>query len=188
MATPTRKTRCIICEKDKATAKCSGCLEDFCFNHLAEHRQQLGKQLGELEKKRNSFRQNFTEQTTNPQKHSLIQQINQWENDSINKIKQTAEEARQLLLDHTREHFNVIEIKLTKLTEELKRIRDENDFNEIDLKEFKEKLEQLEERLNKPSNISILQDSSSFINKISILATSGKACINIIKNIFKIFN
>ncbi len=51
MAAAARKTRCIICEKEKATSKCSGCLEDFCFNHLAEHRQQLGKRLDELENK-----------------------------------------------------------------------------------------------------------------------------------------
>ena len=47
------------------------------------------------------FRQTLTEQTTNPQKHSLIQQIDKWEQDSINKIQQTAEEARQLVFKHT---------------------------------------------------------------------------------------
>jgi outer membrane murein-binding lipoprotein Lpp len=66
MATETRKIRCITCGKEKATSKCSGCLEDFCFNHLAEHRQQLGKQFDELENKRNLFRQALSEQTTNP--------------------------------------------------------------------------------------------------------------------------
>jgi chromosome segregation ATPase len=181
MATAARKTRCIICEKDRATAKCSGCLEDFCFNHLAEHRQQLGKQLDEIDDKRNIIGQTLTEQTTNPQKHFFIQQINQWEKDSIDKIKQTAEEARQVLLKHTGEHINKIEIKLTTLTKELKQIREENDFNEIDLNEFKEKLKQLEEQLNNPSNISIRQDSSPFINKISVLTNSGKSFMNINK-------
>jgi chromosome segregation ATPase len=174
MATVTGKTRCLICQKEKTTSKCSGCLEDFCFNHLVEHRQQLGKQFDELDYERNIFRQTLTEQITNPQKHSLMQQINQWEKDSINKIQQTAEEGRQILLKHTGEHFNEIEIKLTKLTEELKEIREENDFNEVDLNKFKQKLKELEEQLNKPSNISIRQDSSLFINKISVLISSGE--------------
>jgi DNA repair exonuclease SbcCD ATPase subunit len=179
MATTTGKTRCIICEKEKATSKCSGCLEDFCFNHLVEHRQQMTKELDELEDKRNLFRQTLTEQIKNLQKHSLIQQINQWKKDSINKIRTTAEEAKELLLKYTTEHIDEIEIKLTKLTEELKQIREENDFNEIDLNELKEKLKQLEDKLNKPSNISIREDSSSFIKKISVIISSGKYFMNI---------
>jgi hypothetical protein len=38
---------------------------------------------------------------------------------------------------------------------------------------LKEKLKQLEEQLNNPSNISIQQDSSSFIKKISVVISSG---------------
>ncbi len=41
--------------------------------YIVDHRQTLGKQLDEVEHKRNIFRQTLTEQTTNPQKHSLIQ-------------------------------------------------------------------------------------------------------------------
>jgi len=179
MAATTGKTRCIMCEKEKATSKCSGCLEDFCFNHLVEHRQQLGKRLDELENKRNLFRQTLTEQTTNPQKRSLIQQINKWEEDSMKEIRETAEEARGLLLKYTTEHIDKIEVKLTKLTEELKQIREENNFNEIDVNELKEKLKQLENELNKPSTISIQEDSSSLINKISVIISSRKYFSNI---------
>ncbi len=70
-------------------------------------------------------------------------------------LQQTAEEARQLLLIHIDENINQIEIRLTKLIEELNEIRKENDFNEIHLNQFKQKLKKLEEELKKPSNISI---------------------------------
>ncbi len=36
------------------------------------------------------------------QKHPLINQINKWEEDSIEKIKQTAEESRQKLINYIR--------------------------------------------------------------------------------------
>lgn len=74
MATSTGKTICVRCEKEKTTSKCSGCLEDFCFNHLVEHRQQLEKQFDNLEK------------------NIFIERINHWERESIKKIRQTAEE------------------------------------------------------------------------------------------------
>ena len=155
MATGVGKSRCIICEKERATSRCGGCLKDFCFNHFLEHRQELSQQLDDLENRRNVFRQTLSEQTTEPQRHSLIEQINQWEKDSIEKIRRTAEEAKELLLNHTTEHIEKIEVKLKKLTEKVKEIRKENDFNEIDLNQLKDKLQQLEEELHQPSNISI---------------------------------
>jgi hypothetical protein len=80
-----------------------------------------------------------------------------------------------MTLKHTGKHINRIKIRLTKLTEELKRIRKENNFNEVHLNDLKLKLKQLEEQLNNPSNISIQQqNSSSFIKKISVLINSGK--------------
>jgi chromosome segregation ATPase len=181
MATSTGKAHCITCGKEKVAYKCEGCSQNFCLNHLADHHQFIIKQLDDIEDERNIFRQALTQQTKNPQNHSLIQQINQWEKDSINKIQQTANEARQLVLKHTGEHFNQIEIRLNKLTEELKEIRKEDDFNEIHLNQLKQKLKQLEEELDKPSNISIRQDSSSFINKTSVLISSGKSFMNINK-------
>jgi tRNA uridine 5-carbamoylmethylation protein Kti12 len=179
MATATSITHCVIvtCRKGKVAYKCEGCSQYFCIIHLPDHHQAFGKELDKTEEKINLFRETLIKQTTDPQKHSLIQQINQWENDSINKIRQTAEEARQVLLEHIGEHMNEIEIELTKLTEELKQIREENDFNEIDLNKFEPELKKLEEQLNNPSNISIQQDSSAFINKISVIIHAGK-CIH----------
>jgi cupin superfamily acireductone dioxygenase involved in methionine salvage len=69
-------------------------------------------------------------------------------------------------------------IKLTKITEELKEIRQENDFNEIDLIKLNEKLEELEEKLTKVPSIFIEQDSSTFINKISVWNSSSMPLMN----------
>ena len=57
--------------------------------------------------------------------------------------------------------------------------RKENDFNELDLNQFKIKLEELAKELDQPSNVSIRQDSTLFINKISVIASSGK-CVHYI--------
>lgn len=41
--------------------KCGGCLKDFCFNHMTNHRQELSKQLDEIQITRDLFRQTLTE-------------------------------------------------------------------------------------------------------------------------------
>ena len=177
MATTTGKTRCIICDKEKATSRCGGCLEDFCYKHLGTHQQQLNKQLDEIEVNRDIFRQSLTTQIEQPNNHLLIQQIDKWEQDSIKKIQQTAEEARKILLNNTNEYIqNEIEIKLNKLTNQLRETRRENDFNEINLRQFEEELKQLTKELNTPSNISIREDFTPFINKLSV-NVSGKYVI-----------
>lgn len=180
MATATGKTRCVTCGKDRTTSKCSGCLQDLCFSHLAQHRQELSQQLDQIENDRNIFRQILSEQTKDPLKHSLIHQINQWEERSIEKIKQTADEARESVLNCINEHLQTVEVKLAQLTEKLKELRNEDDYNEISLTDVKENLNKLEQQLNQLQNITVEEDStttSSFISKISVCRTSGKLTI-----------
>ena len=177
MAAATGKARCVTCGKQKVAHPCAGCSQNFCFNHLADHRRTLEKQLDEVEDRRNLFRETLTQQKTNPQEHPLMQQIDIWERKSIKKIRQTAEESRQMLVQHTTGHINNIETKLVQLTEQLKQTRDENDVNEIVLNQFKQKLKQLEEELAKPPHILIREESTSFVSKISVIIASGK-CLN----------
>ncbi len=173
MATATGKTRCIKCSKEKATMRCGGCFEDFCYKHLGDHRQELNKQLDEIEVNRDLFRQSLTQQIEQPNNHQLIQQINQWEQKSIKIIQQTAEEARQKWIANGNEHIHQLEINLNKLTDQLRRSRDEDDFNEINLRQFQEELAKLKKELTKPSNISIREDSTSFIKKISVYVSAN---------------
>lgn len=173
MATRTNTTHCLKCGKERATFKCAGCLQDFCFNHLTDHRQELNIQLDEIETNRDLFRQTLNEQTVNPKNYSLIKQIDKWEEDSINTIQKTAKQYRQLVLQHTTENINHIEINLNKLTNQLKQTRQENDFNETHLNQFKQKLTQLATEIDKLS-ISVRQESAALVNKISVSVSFGK--------------
>jgi len=168
MATATGKTRCVMCGKEKATLKCGGCSRDFCYNHWDIHRQELNKQLDEIELNRDLFRQSLTQHVEQPNNNTLMQQIDQWEQNSIEIIQQTAEQARQILIKNTKRYIHEIEIKLNKVTNQLRESRDEDDFNEINLCQFQEELNRLTEALNKPSTVSIREDSTPFINKISV--------------------
>jgi hypothetical protein len=175
MATSTGRNRCVTCRKDRATLRCGGCLQEFCFNHLADHRQELNKQLDEFKVTHDLFRQSLTEQTTDPQKHAFIQQIDKWEHDSVEQIRQVAEEARQTILEHATEHNKQIEVDLNKLTDQLRQSREENDFYETDLRHWNEELKRLSKEVTNPSNMILREDTtSSLINKISVDITSSK--------------
>jgi hypothetical protein len=168
MATATGKTRCLTCGKERATSTCSGCLEDFCLKHLVEHRQELNKQFDEIEVHRDVFQQTILQQINQSHKHPLIQQIDQWENDSIHKIKQIAEETKEILSKHTNEHINQIKEKLNQLTNQLRQSREEEDFTETNLQKWKEEIQLMTEQFNKPSNILIQQTSIPLINQIHV--------------------
>jgi chromosome segregation ATPase len=174
MASASVKARCGTCGKEKATLKCGGCSQDFCYKHLGDHRQELSKELDDVEVMRDLFRQTVNEQKFDPEKHSIMQQIDNWECDSIQKIHHTAEEARQLFRQHISAHFTQLESKLNKVTDQLRQSREEEDFFESDIRQWNEELTQLTEKLSKLSDITLRQDQTPLITKISVTVSSNR--------------
>ena len=174
MATAPSKSQCATCGKGNAILKCGGCSRDFCRQHFGDHRQQLETQLEEVEVNRDLLRQTLSEQAAEPQKHSLIKQIDRWERDSIRRIQQAAEEARQTLLQQTTTHIRHIEVELNELTDRIRHGRKEEDFIETDLRYWNKQLAELTEELNKPPNISLRHDSKPFVTKLYVEISSRK--------------
>ncbi|CAF1040229.1 unnamed protein product [Adineta steineri] len=146
MATANVRVQCSICNKGNTTYICRGCSNDFCFQHLTEHRQIPNRQLDEIINDHDQFQQTIIQQKQNS---SLIQQINQWEANSILQIQQTAKECRETTMKLTQKSIDNIEKKFTELSQKLKEIRQENEFNEIDLNHFQLKLKHITEELLK---------------------------------------
>jgi len=178
MAAVPGRTRCVTCGKERATSKCGGCLQDLCYNDFEYHHQELSKQLDEIEVNCDLYRLTLTEQTADLQKHPLIQEINNWERDSIDKIKQAADEARQLIFEHTSTHATDLEDQLNKLIVQLRQCRQENDFFDTDLNQWKDELERLTKELTKLTNVKFCQESTPFVTKISIDLSCGKYVIH----------
>ncbi|CAF1073841.1 unnamed protein product [Adineta steineri] len=171
MAATNVRAQCSICNKGNTTYICRGCSKDFCFQHLTEHRQILDGQLNEIVNDHDQFQQTIIQQKQNPLNSSLIQQIIQWEKNSIEIIQQTAEECRETVMKLTQNSITDVEKKFSELSQKLKEIRQENEFNEIDLNHFQLKLAQITEEFLQPPNISIRQDSQEFIKKISVISS-----------------
>jgi hypothetical protein len=165
----TAATLCSICQEETGTFICTGCSKSFCFEHLTEHRQLLNEQFHPIQDEFNQFRQIIIDIKNTHQNHPLVEEINQWEINSINQIKQKAKECRQRLINYTNQIIDQIEMKLNETNQQfISNNKKKNDFNEIHLNQLKDKLEILKEELNQPKDISIIQQSNSFIQEISI--------------------
>ncbi|CAF3778827.1 unnamed protein product [Adineta steineri] len=163
------KTQCFTCNKEKITYRCRGCLKEFCLMDLTEHQQRLKDELNCIINDYDEFKERINEQKLSPQNHSLREQINLWEKESIKKIQHKAQECRENLIKSSQICINDIEMKYKDLNEQIKQIRKENVFNEISFDYLRNQLMKMTQELNNLSNMSIQQDSKSFINEISII-------------------
>ena len=113
-------------EKNKPCAKCglkgngicmcSGCEQAFCWPHMGEHRQELLHEIDILGQDIDFLQQNLSRQ---PTKHSLLNQIDQWEKESIVKIQVAAEAARADLREIVERSNDELETSLREMTREL---------------------------------------------------------------------
>ncbi|CAF1522077.1 unnamed protein product [Adineta steineri] len=174
MAMANNKTRCLKCNKDRITYSCRGCSKEFCLIHLNEHQQVLNEELNHIINDYDQFKQKINEQKQNPYNPSLIEQINQWETNSIEKIQQKAKDCRENVIKSCQTFISDVDMKFKDLTEQIKQIHEENEFNEINLSYLKNQLIEITEDMNKPSNITIRQNSKSFVTEISIILPKSK--------------
>jgi hypothetical protein len=159
---------CIMCNRAKGIYKCEGCSRNFCPRHSIDHRSELGKQLEKIEVIHDLVHQTLIQQTKDPRQHPLVKIIDQWEKDSVLKVRQTAEETRSELLKSTSQYTSQVKQKFQQLTIQLKHGRDKNDFSEIDLQQWTQKLEELKKELLSPVNIAIEGDPTPLITKLRI--------------------
>ncbi|CAF1375128.1 unnamed protein product [Adineta steineri] len=169
MATAKNKTICFKCNEDKITYPCEGCSQRFCLIDLTEHRQLLTSELHHITNEYNEFKQTMNEQKENSQNDLLIEQINQWEIESIEKVQQKAQEYREIIIKSSQTCIKDIETKLNNLREQIKQMQKQNEFNEIDLNYLRNQLIEITQEFNNLSKISIKKESQPFINDISII-------------------
>ncbi|CAF1240742.1 unnamed protein product [Rotaria magnacalcarata] len=171
-AVATTKPKCFTCTKDKDKDNlytCEGCSKKFCLTDLPKHHQEHVLELEKIVTDCDTFQENINEQEKDLTHRSLIKQMNEWERDSIMKIKKIAEDCRQRLVKPTDDNIAGIKKKLNQFTTDLRKMRDDDDFNEIHLNKLRVALEMLKKELEQPLNVSILEEPTSFINKISTI-------------------
>lgn len=162
---------CIRCVKSMGTFTCRGCDEHFCLNHANEHRQMLSKQMDEdIIPLHDNFQENLLELMNNCKDHLLMKDIDRWEMNSIELIRERASQLRKDLIVLLQKPIHQMKTQFEDLTQQLRRARQEDQFFENDLKRWVNELHHLSNQLKTPSEISFKSsnNNSPLISNISI--------------------
>lgn len=166
---------CATCGKTAGIFTCRGCSENFCLPHTNEHREFLEKQMQDVIIIHNQLKDSISGESAEEFHNSLMQQIQQWEEQSINKVRHVANDVRQRLLNTVHDHTDTIKEKLAQITQQLNKARHDGEFFEHDLREWSEKLNKFRQLLNKQQNLRIHHEkhTGAFISKISLQDLTG---------------
>ncbi|CAF3183490.1 unnamed protein product [Rotaria sp. Silwood2] len=175
MSLSSSKTPCTSDEcKSVGILKCEGCSQIFCRKHVNEHRDLLSHQLDEIVLEHDTLQQMILEEKNKENNnHPLLKQIDKWEQESIKKIQQTANEARQQIEKLIGSQKEMISKELHDLAEQLRKARIDDDFVETDLHKWTNMLEKLQRDVtNATPSVTINEDPTKLlVTKISIDST-----------------
>jgi chromosome segregation ATPase len=170
MASATKKTSCESCGEHVDTFKCTKCDKVFCFLHLQAHREEVVQQIQIVHDELNATYARIDHLKQNMTDHPLMQTINQWENDSINKIQMLAQDTRQTLTNCLTENMSQIEHTWKKMANDIKNSSEKKNFDETHVNQWNEELNQLKTKINQPVNglIRVREDSTPLINTLRV--------------------
>lgn len=83
----------MICTKTIGHYKCEGCSQPFCLQHANEHRQSLIQELEEIGVEHDVLQETIEQEQSRSKK--LLLSIDQWEAESIEKIRANARISRE---------------------------------------------------------------------------------------------
>ena len=158
MASSVIRKACIKCEKGGAVATCDGCQQPLCSKHFIEHRQELAVQLDTIGQGYDLCRRDTLQDTTI--QHPFQECINAWEEESIARIRRTAEMARadlQLLVD---QRVNRLRLIVDQSTSQMQSSRESEDYTEIDLKRWSDQLKDLHDLSERKVTFRITKDGN----------------------------
>ncbi len=150
----TKRFPCTICGKT-GLFTCRGCARDFCIPDASKHRQTLNQQMDEVTLDHDQLRQTISEYTSEPHHHPLIKQVDEWEQTSVDKIHQAANDVRRQILMNVEKHTTRITKTLERVKQELSKAHDDEEYFETDLEQWKKKLDTMKKELAEPSTINI---------------------------------
>ncbi|CAF1436592.1 unnamed protein product [Rotaria sp. Silwood1] len=162
------KEECSSCSTRTGVLKCQGCQSLFCSDDYNLHRIELDRQANEITNESNTLQKTSSE-TSSGLESLLLNQINKWEIESIQKVKEAAEEARRQVQALC---FSISQQNVTytqEIVQELLKSKQNHDFDERHLMKWKTRLNELKLSITKP-DISVDEQKSGnpFIMKIFV--------------------
>ena len=172
MASASSSNPCVKCPKGRAQTICSGCQQWLCVKHFTEHRQELSREMDHLTQQHDELHQDLI--STNDDQHPSFIRINNWEQRSIERIRQVADEVRQNLEEHLNTNKMKLKRSLNEITVELRSSRENEDYTEIELQRWVNQLKELRQQLFHPSMIEITNDGDDLSKMIPLIKLENK--------------
>jgi hypothetical protein len=157
MASAIVRKPCVKCQKHLSKDICVGCLQSFCREHYDEHRLEIASEMHDVSQKLDEF-QAYLAMENMYSEHPLILRINEWEQRSISRIQEVAENVRTKLKQSLDEVKEVTKTSLSQVADELEISRVRADYTEIELKSWMNQLEGLKQQFKDPSKFELYGD------------------------------
>ena len=156
-----------MCVKGTGRYFCTGCKKYFCKNDFHSHRETLTNELDEYIEDRNALQEKIIHATQQKDIHSpLLRQIDEWQQITIEKVKKTAEQARQNVKQILNSKRIEIKSEFDKFSQELRQLKETEDYAEQDLEKLKQTISRLKrdlKQLEQPPAIELHVEESQNI-------------------------
>ena len=144
--------------------KCKSCWQaDGSRRSTAQYQES-----NTLENLSNGHHETMTAQKVNAQQHAMIKQVDDWEKNAMNNIRQTADEARRIIMKHITYQFCQIGEKLSVLGDQIRRSSEEGEVISKTVSQWQDELSQLTKQLIIPSTIEVKEISTPLVTKIVV--------------------
>ncbi|CAM4777608.1 unnamed protein product [Rotaria magnacalcarata] len=173
---------CSKCSTNVGTCNCAGCKDYFCTKHFITHRKELQTSLEQIIDTPNRLIKQFNENDHSISlKTALLNQIDQWQNEIIQKVHQTADNIRQQVTQVLNSQREETKKKFQELVDELQKRREEDDFVEDDLVRLKNRAHQLQqelEQLQQHSDLGLHIEKSDGVDWAHLIYIESKSTDN----------
>jgi chromosome segregation ATPase len=160
--------RCSMCKKELGPMHCTGCDEYFCCKDFKTHREGIFTKLDEIIEERNHLEVEVKTVTqNNNQKNPLLDQIDKWRDDTIEKVKQVAAQVRQEAIQLFNSKRTKISTDFQSLSQELTDLKKSENYAEHDLTRLSQMINNFIEDLaqaTKPAMIKLYTGQSDAID------------------------
>ncbi|UJR12368.1 hypothetical protein I4U23_016545 [Adineta vaga] len=148
---------CIKCEvSNVGLFMCHGCRKSFCWKHIEEHKSELSLQMDIVAQEHDLLREDLNKLSTH---HSLFAEIDQWENESIIKIRTVADKARRDVEKQIEDLKDTMQMSCVKIIDEIRSSQKSDHFiSEVNIIKWTKTLENMRQQLNTTMTIRLLND------------------------------
>jgi light-regulated signal transduction histidine kinase (bacteriophytochrome) len=174
----TTSKLCSECNKELGQIHCAGCDKYFCWKDFKTHREGMFTQLDKVIEERNHLQDEINNVAQfNHQESPLIQQINEWQDVTIEKVKQVAEKVRQQAVHLLNSKQMKISTDFKDFSRELAHLKESENFVEHDLTRINQMISQFTQNLRQstqPTTIKLHTEQSDEINWDQLIHIEGK--------------